>query len=207
MVDFLRVVFSGVIIGISIAAPVGPIGVLCIRRTLTGGRLSGFVSGLGAASADAIYGAAGVFGISFLAHILVEYQAWMRIFGGTFLIFLGIKIFLAIPSDEIKIGTSESLLSIFLSTFFLTLTNPMTMLSFAALYSSISLAENDIGINRPILFVIGVFLGSSFWWLIISQGVGIIRNRFTLRMLQWVNRISGLIILGFGIFTLYFVLF
>ncbi len=205
MFDFLRVLLSGLLIGISIAAPVGPIGVLCIRRTLTGGKLSGFVSGLGAATADAIYGAAGVLGISYLARILVEYQVWMRIFGGLFLIFLGIKIFFTTPHDELEIGTGEGLHSIFLSTFFLTLTNPMTMLSFAALYSSIGMIESDLEYDMPFWFIIGVFLGSTLWWFTISEIVGSIRGRFTQGMLLWVNRISGIIICGFGIFTIFLV--
>jgi threonine/homoserine/homoserine lactone efflux protein len=115
---------SGIIIGFSIAAPVGPIGVLCIRRTLAEGRLHGLVSGLGAATADAVYGCIAAFGLTFISDVLVQQQLWLRIIGGAFLIFLGVKTILSKPSEKPSSEKRTGLLTAYGSTFFLTLTNP-----------------------------------------------------------------------------------
>lgn len=187
------------IIGISIAAPVGPIGVLCIRRTLANGKAAGFASGLGAASADMVYGAIAAFGISAITSLLVENAIWLRIAGGVFLIYLGIKTFLEKPSDKPMQASQGNLLSMYTSTFFLTITNPMTILSFAAIFAGTMLGQTT---GTPFVMVAGVFTGSAVWWLGLSFGVGILRERLTPIHMAWINRISGVIIVTFGIFAL-----
>lgn len=187
------------IIGISIAAPVGPIGVLCIRRTLANGRLAGFVSGLGAASADMIYGAIAAFGLSAVTGLLVENAFWLRIAGGSFLLYLGVKTFLEKPADKPANASQGGLLSMYTSTFFLTLTNPMTILSFAAIFAGTMLGKTT---GSPLVMVSGVFAGSAAWWLTLSFGVGILRDRLTQTHMAWINRISGTIIFVFGIYAL-----
>lgn len=193
---------KGLAIGFSIAAPVGPIGVLCIRRTLVQGRASGFVSGLGAATADAIYGCIAGFGLAFISSFLVGQQMWLSLVGGLFLCFLGLKILLARPAEQAASGAGNGLLGDYASTFFLTLTNPMTIISFAAIFAGLGLATGSGDYMSAGVLVLGVFIGSALWWLMLSTGVGAFRVKFNPHGMQWVNRISGAIITGFGGFAL-----
>jgi threonine/homoserine/homoserine lactone efflux protein len=193
---------KGLVIGFSIAAPVGPIGVLCTRRTLAEGRLTGLVSGLGAATADAFYGCVAGFGLTFISSFLVAQQFWLRLIGGVFLCYLGIKTLLSRPAEQAAVSKGNGLAGAYASTFFLTLTNPMTILSFAAIFAGLGLAGSDGNYASAGILVLGVFLGSALWWLALSGGVGVFRQRFNLEGLQWVNRISGAVILGFGLFAL-----
>ena len=192
----------GLVIGISIAAPVGPIGVLCIRRTLTGGRLAGLVSGLGASSADAIYGVIAGLGLTFISGFLVEQQTWLRLFGGLFLCYLGVRTYLSRPSDKSVAAQNNSLLGNYLSIFVLTLTNPITIISFAAIFAGLGLAESGGDYIAATLMVLGVFTGSTLWWLCLSLGVGLFRGKVTARWMQWINRISGGVVFGFGVLAL-----
>ncbi len=193
---------KGILIGLSIAAPVGPIGVLCIRRTLAEGHASGFFSGLGAATADAIYGCIGAFGITIVSNVLLGQHAALRLLGGLFLCYLGVRTFIAEPSGDAQGGRQGSLARAYASTFLLTLTNPMTILSFAAIFVGLGLGASYENYHSAAVFVLGVFVGSSLWWLILSSGVGAIRGNFNPGSLRWVNRISGAIITGFGIVAL-----
>lgn len=195
---FLR----GLGIGFAIAAPVGPIGVLCIRRTLADSRAAGLISGLGAATADAIYGCIAGFGLTFISSFLVSQQGWLRIAGGLFLCYLGLKTLLARPAEQAAAIKGQGLLGAYASTFFLTLTNPMTILSFAAIFAGLGLANTSGSYVSASTLVIGVFMGSAAWWLILSGGVSLFRDKFNLHGLQWVNRISGAIILAFGLVAL-----
>jgi threonine/homoserine/homoserine lactone efflux protein len=197
-VFFLR----GLIIGFSIAAPVGPIGVLCIRRTLTEGRISGLISGLGAATADALYGSIAAFSLAFISNILINQQGWIRLIGGVFLCFLGLKIFLRSPATQAARVKGHDLFSNYASTFFLTLTNPMTILSFAAIFAGLGVGSETANYLFAGTLVLGVFIGSALWWLILSSGVSLIGKKIESRRLQWVNRISGIIITVFGILAL-----
>jgi threonine/homoserine/homoserine lactone efflux protein len=192
----------GLVIGFSIAAPVGPIGVLCIRRTLADGWRSGLVSGLGAASADTLYGSVAGFGLAFISNFLVSQQFWLRLFGGAFLCYLGIKTFLAKPAEQAAPGKDTGLPGAYASTFILTLTNPMTIISFAAIFAGLGLGGTRGDYASAGILVLGVFCGSALWWTILSGGVGLLRARFTPASLKWVNRISGMVITGFGLFAL-----
>jgi threonine/homoserine/homoserine lactone efflux protein len=194
--------FRGLIIGFSIAAPVGPIGVLCIRRTLTDGQASGLVSGLGAATADAMYGCVAGFGLTFISGILIDQQMWLRLFGGLFLCYLGIKTLLSKPAEQAVAASGRGLFGSYASTFLLTVTNPMTILSFAAIFAGLGLANTNESYASALVLVLGVFLGSAAWWLLLSGGVGLFRNRFDTQALFWVNRISGVIIIVFGMIAL-----
>src|SRR3712207_2953311 len=132
---------EGIIIGLAIAAPVGPIGVLCIRRTLADGRTSGFVSGLGAATADAVYGAIAAFGLTLITDFLLGGASWLRLVGGAFLLYLGIKTFLARPAERAAEVRGGGLPGAYASTLFLTLTNPTTILSFVAIFAGLGRSE------------------------------------------------------------------
>lgn len=192
----------GLAIGFSIAAPVGPIGVLCIRRTLAEGRVSGLVSGLGAATADAIFGCIAGFGLTFISNFLVSQKLWLRLIGGVFLCYLGIKTLLAKPAEQAATARGNGLVGAYASTFILTLTNPITIISFAAIFAGLGLASTGGEYLSAGVLVLGVFIGSSLWWLILSGGVGVFQNKFSPHGLQWVNRISGVIITAFGLFAL-----
>ncbi len=195
----MDVFLRGLIIGFSIAAPVGPIGVLCIRRTLTEGRLAGFLSGMGAASADMFYGAVAAFGLTVVQNLLIGQSSWLRIAGGIFLLYLGVKTFFSKPAEEAARSSRGGLLGAYLSTFLLTLTNPITILSFIAIFAGLRLGDTNGDYFSASLMVLGVFLGSAAWWLTLSFMVGLLRDRFTIRWRTWVNRIAGLIIFGFGL--------
>lgn len=190
---------KGLLIGFSIAAPVGPIGVLCIRRTLADGRLSGLVSGLGAATADAVYGSIAGFGLTMISAFLIDQQIWIRLIGGAFLFYLGLKTFFTKPADQAALAKGKGRLSAYISTFFLTLTNPMTILSFAAIFAGLGLGTAAGDYASASVLIMGVFCGSAAWWFLLSGGVSLLRRQFSKNAIRWVNRISGLVILSFGI--------
>jgi threonine/homoserine/homoserine lactone efflux protein len=192
--------FKAFVIGLSIAAPVGPIGVLCIRRTLVFGRRIGFVSGLGAATADAFYGGVAAFGLTVLFRFFVQNARPLHLIGGTVLLLIGLRTMLArrdvaVAADEP--ARSRGLLPAYASTLFLTITNPMTIISFAAVFAVIAPA-GGLDYGSAAVTVAGVFLGSAAWWLILSAGVGAIRRAAGARLLAWVSRFSGGVIAGFG---------
>lgn len=187
----------GIIIGFAIAAPVGPIGLLCIRRTLAEGRAIGFLSGLGAATADATYGSIAAFGLSALATMLVSIQWWMRLVGTIFLLYLGIRTMLERPAEKAAPLTGRGLAGAYATTFALTITNPLTILSFAAVFAG--LGAGAAGISGATFTVLGVFIGSALWWFLLSGGVGFFRKHLTSTTLRWVNIIAGLLMVGVGI--------
>ncbi len=194
---------KGLALGFAIAAPVGPIGLLCISRTLDKGRVSGLVSGVGAATADALYGAVAGFGLSAVSSFLVGRQFILGLIGGHVLLILGVKTFKRRPTQTETRNPSRlgGLAGDYASTFFLTLTNPMTILAFAAIFAGLGLPA-DGSYGSAATLVTGIFLGSSAWWLLLSGGVGLIRRRFTPRLLVWVNRVAGVILFGFGVVML-----
>jgi threonine/homoserine/homoserine lactone efflux protein len=198
-ISFLLKGFS---LGFLIAAPVGPIGLLCIRRTLAEGRLAGLATGLGAATADAVYGCVAGFGLTLISSMLITHAAGLRLVGGLFLCYLGVKTFLAKPGDKAAPDKGRGLTGAYASTFFLTLTNPLTILSFVAIFAGMGLANPSGNYLSAGVFVLGVFLGSACWWLLLSAGVSLLRGKFTPQALVWVNRISGAIISGFGLYAL-----
>jgi threonine/homoserine/homoserine lactone efflux protein len=198
----LSFLLRGVAIGFSIAAPVGPIGVLCIRRTLSQGRLCGLASGLGAATADAAYGCIAGFGLAAVSNLLVSQQTALRLIGGLFLCYLGGKTFLDNPVEKPASSKNGAITGAYASTFVLTLTNPMTILSFAAVFAGLGLGGRATDYAGAALLVLGVFLGSALWWLLLSGGVGLFRERLTHEHLRWVNRVSGIVIAAFGLLAL-----
>jgi threonine/homoserine/homoserine lactone efflux protein len=190
---------TGGIVGFSIAAPVGPIGALTIRRTLAEGRLVGLLTGLGAATADAAYGAIAAFGLTFVTAFLVDQQAWLSLVGGVFLVYLGITTFLASPAPLAHAPPARNLLSAYGSTLALTLANPATILSFIGIYAGVGFALGEADYAEALAFVTGVFAGSALWWLLLCFAVGSVRERVSPAGLRWVNRISGVILAAFGI--------
>ncbi|MFZ1642595.1 MAG: LysE family transporter [Candidatus Contendobacter sp.] len=196
--------FKGMLIGFAIAAPVGPIGLLCIQRTLARGRWSGVLSGLGAASADAVYGGIAGFGLASLANLLLTWQTPLQLLGGLFLLYLGWRTWRTPPAaEQARVRpTRAGLLGDYLSTLALTLTNPVTILAFLAIFAGLGLAAEGRDFAAAGLLVLGVFAGSLLWWLLLAGGVGLLRGRLTPTVLRGINRASGLLIAGFGIWAL-----
>jgi threonine/homoserine/homoserine lactone efflux protein len=187
----------GLAIGLAIAAPVGPIGVLCIRRSLTDGRSVGLATGLGAATADALYAALAALGLTAIGQALSDQADLIRLVGGVALCLLGIRTVRAAPVVVAEsTGGRAQLAGAYATTIGLTLANPATILSFAAVFAGLGAARSD-GWSAAFL-VAGVFLGSALWWLILSGGVGMFRGRVTPTLLRWVNAVSGAVLVGFG---------
>ena len=201
---------KGLLIGFAIAAPVGPIGLLCIKRTLSDGRLAGFISGLGAAMADAVFSFVAVVGLTAIGDFVVDHKSALSVLGGCFLIYLGHAEWRAKPVDPaVSPLNPMGLVGHFVSTFFLTLANPMTILSFIGIFVGLDVAgpggqigpaeQEYTGMTR---LVLGVFLGSALWWLTLSGGVGFIRHRLGGETVLWLNRVAGTLIILFGLYAL-----
>ncbi|AWJ89629.1 lysine transporter LysE [Azospirillum baldaniorum] len=202
--DTLPALLKGLIIGFSIAAPVGPIGLLCIRRTLADGPAHGFVSGLGAASADAVYGAIAGFGVVLVTDALLGAQVALKLVGGLMLLWLSWSTLRARPAERAADARGGGgLAGAYASTFALTLANPATILSFAAVFGGLGVSAGD-GSSTGVaaLLVAGVFTGSAMWWLGLSASVGAFRRRVTPAAMLWINRASGAVLGGFGIAAL-----
>jgi threonine/homoserine/homoserine lactone efflux protein len=200
--ESLRIVLQGLVLGFSIAAPVGPIGILCIRRTLERGFKSGVVSGLGAASADAIYGTIAAAGLTLIADFLAGQKRWLGILGAVFLFYLGIKTFLSKPSEPSEKSDSKSLGGDYFSTLLLTLSNPMTIFSFIAIFGGFSAQSNTAFRFSAFLLVLGVFCGSALWWLTLSTLVNFLRQRLNQKVIFYINKAAALIIIGFGVYLI-----
>lgn len=190
---------KGCLIGFSIAMPVGPIGLLCIRQSLISGALAGVLVGLGAASADAFYGALAGFGVTAVAQIFAAHSKHIEWVGAIFLCYLGITTFFSKTeraSDHLHKGSRCRL---YLTAFCLTLTNPMTILSFAAIYAGLGIGRENSGMPPAIVMTAGVFVGSVIWWLVLSCTSALFKKHMGQKAALWLNRISGAAILGFGV--------
>jgi threonine/homoserine/homoserine lactone efflux protein len=192
---------KGLIVGFCLAAPVGPIAALCVQRTIAKSWLSGVVSGLGAAAADALYGAVAAFGATIISEFLINERNWLQRIGGVILILMGLRLLMMKPKPrENSInGNGKGLTGDFLSTLMLTLTNPMTFVAFAAVFTTMG-----IGVvrGRPILtaeLLGGVFLGSALWWIILCGGAHLLRSHFDFRKLVTINRATGVFVIAVGV--------
>jgi threonine/homoserine/homoserine lactone efflux protein len=190
---------KGVVFGFAIAMPVGPIGILCIRRSLTGGRSAGLLTGMGAATADALYGGIAAIGIASVSGWLVRHQGGAQVLGGLFLCALGIRSFLAQTGKRAEAEGSGGAAGNYLSALLLTLTNPMTILSFTALFAGSGLVGAGSGQGTAGWMVAGVFTGSMGWWIILSSASGIFNGRVNDRAMAAINRLSGILLTGFGL--------
>jgi threonine/homoserine/homoserine lactone efflux protein len=186
---------QAVVLGFSIAAPVGPIGVLCIRRTLADGWGVGLACGLGAATADSLYGLVAGLGLTAVTAALVGAQAVLRAAGSVYLAWLGVRALRAAPAAEAASVAGRRALGAFGSTVLLTVTNPATILSFVALFGALVRTP-----SAPVLAG-GVFAGSAAWWLLLSGSVSVLRGRIRPAHLVWVNRVSGAVLCGFAVWA------
>ncbi len=196
----LAFLLKGVLVGIIIAVPVGPVGVLCIRRTIFRGRLAGFVSGLGAATADAVFAIIAGFGLGFIADLLLGYQDWLRFGGAAFLLYVGAA---ALAADPMPAGAAardpDTLIADYVSAFALTITNPITILAFVAIFAALGFTGHEATLGRAAILVLGVWFGSLLWWAGLAGGADLLRLSFDRRHLVWINRGSGGILLLSGV--------
>jgi len=195
---------KGLIVGLAIAAPVGPIALLCIQRTISGGWPAGLATGLGAALADSYYGAIAALGLSLVQGFLVDHRRAIALVGGSFLCLLGVRSLLSKRStDPAKPRRSAmGLLGDFASTFILTLANPMTILAFIAIFAVMDTAAAGRSFSGAMELVLSVLAGSAAWWLCLSLGIGVLRHRLDAVARRWISRISGAMIIGFGVYSL-----
>lgn len=204
----LAFLLKGVLVGIVIAVPAGPVGVLCIRRTIFHGRLAGFMSGLGAACADAVFGIIAGFGLTVISDLLLDYQNWLRLGGAGFLLYIGVSAFTADPLAGTQTQRDpEGLLADLVSTFALTITNPITIIAFLAIFAGIGLTGAEATLGRAAILVLGVWLGSMAWWAALAFGAGMVRLSFHRHHLVWINRGSGGILVFSGVALLGSLLF
>ncbi|MBL8393872.1 MAG: LysE family transporter [Candidatus Accumulibacter sp.] len=190
------------LIGLSIAAPVGPIGLLCIQRTLVHGARVGFVSGLGAAAADGVYGALGALGLAMVTRFFVTLATPLAIVGAIVLGWMGVRLLRAAPAaGAARASDSVGSWRAFASVFALTLTNPMTIFSFIAVFATIGGAAATSS-AAMVIMILGVLSGSALWWLALAFGVAALRQRIGQRVMQAINRLAGLFLLGFAIWQL-----
>lgn len=193
---FLKSLF----LGLAIAAPLGPIGALCINRTLERGFVAGVAGGLGTALADAVYAALAAFGFAAFSNILGVIDTPLRLVGGVFMLWLGWKSMRPAPPRKVAKVSARDLIGTTAATFLLTITNPMTILSFAAIFAGLGLASGT-GAATAVLVVCGVFVGSMLWWCILSGGVALARHRLPDAFAMWVSRLSGVILIAFGLWA------
>jgi threonine/homoserine/homoserine lactone efflux protein len=188
----------GLAVGLIIAAPVGPVNVLCIQRTLEKGWKSGIVSGLGAALADTLYGAIAGFSISLVIEFLIREEPWIRMIGGILLMGIGVVYYCKPPKPLEAVQVRSSANSDFVSTLLLTLTNPTTVLSFLAVLAMLGLGRQRLPWQTSSL-VAGIFCGSMTWWTILASAANLLRGRITDGTMRWMNRVAGIAIGGFGL--------
>lgn len=197
----IELFWKGFIVGLMVSIPLGPIGVLCIQRTLNKGRRSGFISGLGAAFADTIFSIIAGLGLTFIIKFIKEQHLYFQIIGGIIIIFLGIHIFYTNPVRQIRMQrmNRNKLSQDFLSVFLLTITNPMAIFFFIAMFAGINIADEPLSLFDMSNLVLGVFSGAASWWFVLSAFVNFLRHRFRLKIIWWMNKIAGVIIFILGI--------
>jgi threonine/homoserine/homoserine lactone efflux protein len=192
---------KGLIIGFAMAVPIGPIGIMCIRKTLTEGHSRGLIIGLGAATADSLYGSIAAFGLTFISDVIATQHFWVSLVGGGLLLFLGIRTFRAKRKDTIIPYDKNGLLGSYISAFLLALTNPMTIFAFIAVFAAFGLGHRLVFFSSCIL-VLGVFTGSCLWFLTLSFVATIFKKKLDAGGLKLVNRISGSLIIVSGVVAL-----
>jgi threonine/homoserine/homoserine lactone efflux protein len=195
-------ILKGIAIGFALAAPVGPLGVLCIRRTLAHGSKRGLLVGLSAAAADMLYGIVAASGITLISDFIYNQQQWIRLLGGSILIMLGYHTLRSHPSTDTKTNGTNGHIRTFFSTFLLALTNPMTLFTFAAVFASMGLKEITGNHIFGLFLVGGIFLGTMSWFTLLTTLVHFFKENIDTDGISLVNKIAGSILILFGIVTL-----
>jgi threonine/homoserine/homoserine lactone efflux protein len=193
---------QGIIIGLTLAVPVGPLSLLCIRRAVDSGRLHGIVSGIGVATADSLYAAVAVLGLTVVSGFIISQQLFFRVIAGLVLIAVGTRVFFTAPAEPGVDGGHESLAKDYLSLLAIALANPITIIFFLVVLPGFGIVLGGMSLVTSAEFVLGIFSGSVLWWVVLCGAVGSVRSRLNTRNLQVINRVSGVLIVLFGIGTL-----
>jgi threonine/homoserine/homoserine lactone efflux protein len=198
------VLFKGIIIGFTVSAPMGPIGVLCVQRTLNKGRLSGFISGMGAAVADSLYAIIAGLGLSIIIDFISTRKLFFELIGISLLVIIGLKIISSNPIKQIRKARKRgnNLLSDFASIAILTISNPLSLFLFIAVFAGLGMMDDNINKLLTSYLVIGVFTGATLWWFILSSIVNLFRAKFRLRSLWWINKIAGAVLILFALISI-----
>src|ERR671918_2046368 len=198
----IHLLLQGMIIGLVVAVPFGPLGLLCINRALLMGRLCGLFSGFGVATADALAAGISALGISLVSGFLTDHQIILRFIGGIFLCYLGLKIYHTEPRQQSPQSNVNGLLGAYVTTFLLTFSNPVTVLSFIAIYAGWGVESLSGHYFAAAVLTLGVFIGSTLWWIAMFLSLTAYRDRFNMQLLSWIHKISGAVIAAFGFIVL-----
>lgn len=198
-------IINGIIVGFLASIPLGPVGVLCIQRTINKGRLSGIISGMGAATVDAFFALVAAFGLTFIITFIEEQHFYIQLIGGAVLILLGVKIFRTNPIQQIRRHRRKKnkLIEDYFSVLLLTLSNPLAVFLFVAAFAGIGIVSASDTLFESWLIIAGVFGGAMLWWFILTFLINIFRKKFRLKQLWWINKIAGLIIIVFGVASMF----
>jgi threonine/homoserine/homoserine lactone efflux protein len=194
----LGLFIQGIIIGLTLAVPVGPISLVCIHRTVAGGRLHGIVSGLGVATADTFYAAVAFLGLTAVSGLIIGHQTLFRLLAGIILILVGIRVFRSVPAAVSLVPDSESYIRDYLSLFAIAAANPLTIIFFITILPGFGVVAQGTTLIAAVPFVTGIFIGSTVWWIILCGSLGSVRSRLGTGNLRQINRISGILIALFG---------
>lgn len=192
---------KGLIVGFLASIPLGPVGVLCIQRTINKGRFSGIISGMGAATVDSFFALVAALGLTYIINFIEEQHFFIQLIGGGVLIFLGIKIFTTNPVKQIRRHRRKKnkLIEDYFSVLFLTLSNPLAVFLFVAAFAGIGMVTSKDSSLKSSLIIAGVFAGAMGWWAILTFFIDLFRKRFRLKQLWWINKIAGIVIIVFGV--------
>lgn len=196
-------IIKGIIIGLSVSAPVGPVAILCMQKTINKGVASGFAAGVGAAAADIVYAVIAGFSLTFISDFLIDNQLYIRIIGGVFLTILGFKIFMTNPAKQVwkQRHAKNAFFADFITSFAVTVSNPITILAFGAIFAGFNMVDKNSDFSHILVLIVAVFTGALIWWLTVVGIVSLFKKRIRLRNLLWINKITGIAIILFAVFV------
>ncbi len=196
------IIIKGIIIGMIVCFPIGPLGILSIQRIINRGWKVGFFSGLGAAVSDIVYSSTAVFGTSFIDNIICKHKSLINGITGVLFLIIGLKIFFnAIKNKEVKEESKKEILHPAFSNFLLGLSNPMTFLVFLTIFTKVGMKINTEDVAQNILFIVSIFLGSMIFWLLISNLINKSKRNFKIETFYRINKVIGTVITIFGVYS------
>jgi threonine/homoserine/homoserine lactone efflux protein len=196
------ILFKGMVVGVAVAAPVGPVGVLCIHRSLTAGWNAGIILGLGAATADALFAGIAAFSVAAVSGFFTDHQAWLQIIGGIVLLAFGAHALRRPPGGKAQPNTIQTVVGNFTTTLVLTLTNPLTLFAFTGMFALFGLTEVYSRFGDAASLVAGIFLGSMLWWIFLSSSTLFMKSRVNALPMKWIHRVVGIVLIACGLFAL-----
>lgn len=199
-----EVFVKGIIIGLLVSAPLGPIGIMCIQRTLNRGYMSGFISGLGAAAADILFAVIAGFGLSIIINFIEEKHIYFQILGGLFVLYIGFRIFNTNPVKQLRLQKMNRtrLSQDFVSIFLLTISNPLAIFLFIAIMAALKVANHMLSIFELSILVAGVAGGAILWWFVLASIANRFRKKIRLKSIWWLNKITGSVVFLFGLMVI-----